>query len=300
MEFIKTLTDSFQAIAGNFKDRITNPIGGAFLTSWLIVNWKLVYYFLLNDENVVNKIEFIEKNYSDLTQTICWPVTLTTFYIFIFPTLSNLSLFIWAISDRWSKKLSAKYIEKKIPLYEEDKRNLLALVKKVNAEAKKERTEFLSQIDTLNSALTNFEAMEEESTNKLQRPKVAGMVGDRLLNDKKLSDSEVFSKINTEKGRYLLNAKLAELFHLNVDFAPDKPEIALLSEVFKNVIKAFPSGFTPRNLTINSVQTDINQVNKFLARLNTAGLLVKDSVDTNTFILNEKGSDFSLNIANEI
>jgi hypothetical protein len=67
MEFIKTLTDSFQAIAGNFKDRITNPIGGAFLTSWLIVNWKLVYYFLLNDENVVNKIEFIEKNYSDLT-----------------------------------------------------------------------------------------------------------------------------------------------------------------------------------------------------------------------------------------
>lgn len=306
MEFIKTLTDSFQAIASNFKNRITNPIGGAFLTSWLIINWQLVYYFLLNDDKVVNKIEFIEKNYSDLTYTIYWPAGLAAIYILIYPTLSNLSSFIWAITDKWSKQLSAKYIENKIPLNEDDKRNILKSMREQAIRIENEKAELLSQIDSLNAALTNFEPVQHKNNDndKVQKLKVGG--NGALLQDKNtstekvsLSDSVVLSKLNTEKGRYLLSTKLAKLFHLDVDFPHDKQEITFLCEIFKNVLKASPAGFEPRNIKINTTQIDINQVNKFLARLQRAGLLTKDNIDEKAFTLNEQGRDFSLNIANE-
>jgi len=303
MELIKTLTGLFSDLAKNAKDRIDSRIGGAFLSSWVIINWRLVYYFIFNNDNVVTKIKYIDDNYINYLHNLYMPIVFAAAYILIYPTLSNLSTFIWTISDKWSKILSAKFIENKIPLYEDDKKNLLKSMREQAVKFEKEKGELEEQITSLNSALTNFEQPYEPEPNHYKNSDDYGHKNNGSQVSTKPSqdfDSSILAKLNTDKGRYLLNEKLAKVFHLEVDNSLDKPELSYYCEVYKSVIKAHPAGFEPRHIKINNTQLDINQVKKFLERLIKAGIIQVDGIEDNTYILSNDGKELSLRISKEV
>tara|TARA_R110002167_G_scaffold366400_1_gene595774 strand:- start:3579 stop:4472 length:894 start_codon:yes stop_codon:yes gene_type:complete len=297
MDLIKTLSNTFQALATNFKDRVTSPIGGTFLTAWIIVNWKLVYYFIFNNDKVIDKITYITGNFSDPKYTICLPVAISIGYILFYPTLANISSFVWAFTDKWSKTLSAKYIENKVPLFEDDKRNILNIMREQAIKFEEEKKELNNQIDSLNAALTNFEKPYESKTENNSDKTVDN---DNKVSIKKDIDSNFFSKLNTEKGKYLLNENMAKLFFLEMDYDLDRAELNHYCAVFKSVIKASPSGFSPKAIRIGTSNLDINQVAKYLNRLSNCQLISKDFQEDNEYILSDEGKKLLFKIDSEL
>jgi predicted transcriptional regulator len=296
MDFIKTLSDTFQALASNVKDRVTSPIGGTFLAAWIVVNWKLVYYFTFNDDAVIIKIAYITKNYSASKDTIYLPVFISIGYILFYPTLANFGSFVWAYTDQWSKRLSAKYIERKTPLYEHDRRNILNSMKEQAFKFKEERQELKNQIESLNAALTNFENSDES---KVESNKDESINNDSEVSPEDLS-SDLLSKFDTTKGEYLLKENIANLFFLEIDSSMDKPELSHYCLVFKSVMAVHPSSFSPKNIQTGSTNLDINQVRKYLSRLVNRELLYKDHHEKNAYILGEKGKYLLQKMSNQL
>ena len=297
MEILKILSNTFQSMAENFKNRITNPIGGAFLTSWIIINWKLVYYFLLNDDKVITKITFIEKNYTEFSQIFCWPATFALVYILLYPTISNLSSFIWAITDKWSKQFTALYIEKKIPLYEEDKSNILNTMREQAIKFEDERKNLKSQIDTLNSSLANFDKpyqSENPESNNSKQQDSETKEHQEATNLK--FTSGILDKLNTAKGRYLLNESMAKLFYMSIDRDGDKADIQTYCEIYKSIVKAYPAPFEPQAVRGTGITIDLTRVKLFITRMITRELIREFDNQSNSVKLTDTGKQFSLNI----
>lgn len=49
-ETIKDFFGYFKPIFENTQYRFNNPLGYAFAFSWILFNWKAVYYFFFSDE----------------------------------------------------------------------------------------------------------------------------------------------------------------------------------------------------------------------------------------------------------
>ncbi len=52
---IQEIANSFKAI---LYDRIVSPLSGAFICSWLVINWKIPLYFFTSKIDITEKIDF--------------------------------------------------------------------------------------------------------------------------------------------------------------------------------------------------------------------------------------------------
>jgi hypothetical protein len=269
----------------------------ALLTSWIIINWKLVYYLLLNNDKVITKITFIEKNYTEFSQIFCWPAAFSLIYILFYPTISNLSSFIWAITDKLSKQFTALYIEKKIPLYEEDKSNILNTMREQAIKFEDERKNLKGQIDTLNSALASFakpyqSKNQDESDSKQQDPETTEH---QIVSNLKFT-SGIFDNLNTTKSKYLLNESMAKLFYMNIDRDGDKADIQTYCEIYKSIVKAYPAPFEPQAIRSGGTNIDLTRVKLFLTRMITRDLIKEFDSQSNSVKLTDSGKQVSLKI----
>ncbi|MFK5894922.1 MAG: hypothetical protein QM504_17010 [Pseudomonadota bacterium] len=95
---MKVLDDIWDSIKGNVKTRITDPIIGAFVLSWSILNWdKLAILFFGIGEFEARVIKLSDKmSFTDdpdliLQNLELWffPILLTLFYVFLWPIISG-------------------------------------------------------------------------------------------------------------------------------------------------------------------------------------------------------------------
>lgn len=56
MDVITSIFKAFQDLTDNFKERITSPVSGAFISIWLIWNWKVTYFFLTDNGTTQKKL----------------------------------------------------------------------------------------------------------------------------------------------------------------------------------------------------------------------------------------------------
>lgn len=68
------------------KDRISSPIAGPIMLTWLIYNWKIVIVALSSGMTADNKINQILELFNYGTG-VWWPVAIGLFYIFVMPLL---------------------------------------------------------------------------------------------------------------------------------------------------------------------------------------------------------------------
>lgn len=73
------------------KERISSPFYGTLLISWLIWNWRIVYLtiFIEQDKLSINKIEFIEKYFVNISYLFTFPILSTVIVLTIFPFITN-------------------------------------------------------------------------------------------------------------------------------------------------------------------------------------------------------------------
>ncbi|MDB5286188.1 MAG: hypothetical protein JWR05_1137 [Mucilaginibacter sp.] len=84
-------------------ERTTSPFWGAFIFSWLICNWKIVFIiFVINEDKLfLNKIEYISNNFIDWKPIVLYPFISTVILITIFPLLSNGAYWMTIIYAKW-------------------------------------------------------------------------------------------------------------------------------------------------------------------------------------------------------
>lgn len=85
------IPDFKKSIDNILHDRLSSPFFGAFLFSWCVWNWKVIYLTLfINDSKIQGtKIDFIVKNYSDSQHLIWHPLLSTLFLILIYPLIAT-------------------------------------------------------------------------------------------------------------------------------------------------------------------------------------------------------------------
>lgn len=69
------------------KERIKNPFIGAFIFSWIAINWKPVLLLIFSTKTIEGKITYIEINYSLVLNTLILPAMIAISYIAVLPYL---------------------------------------------------------------------------------------------------------------------------------------------------------------------------------------------------------------------
>ncbi|NNG44996.1 hypothetical protein HJP15_19080 [Pseudoalteromonas sp. NEC-BIFX-2020_002] len=87
---MSSISELFNSTTDAVKSRISHPLLGSFVISWLIFNWKPIYYLLFADDKVVYKLKSINENFSSIETLLCYPLLATFFLAILIPASSLL------------------------------------------------------------------------------------------------------------------------------------------------------------------------------------------------------------------
>ncbi len=90
---MNSIKEFFLSFIESSKDRLKNPMIGAFIMAWSAINWRLLAILLFSNKTIEKKIDFIEKNYFDMVTNLWIPLGFSVFYVLILPYL--MALFDW-------------------------------------------------------------------------------------------------------------------------------------------------------------------------------------------------------------
>lgn len=90
---MNSLKEFFLSFFESAKDRLKNPIIGAFVIAWIAVNWRFLAILFFSGKTIEQKIEFIEANYFDINFNLWIPLAFAVFYVLILPYV--MALFDW-------------------------------------------------------------------------------------------------------------------------------------------------------------------------------------------------------------
>ena len=90
---MNSLKEFFLSFFESAKDRLKNPMIGAFVIAWIAVNWRFLAILFFSSKTIEQKIEFIEGNYFDINFNLWIPLAFAVFYVLILPYI--MALFDW-------------------------------------------------------------------------------------------------------------------------------------------------------------------------------------------------------------
>lgn len=90
---MNSLKEFFLSFIESAKDRLKNPMIGAFIMAWVAINWRFLAILLFSSKTIEQKIEFIESNYFDINYNLWIPLGFAVFYVLILPYI--MALFDW-------------------------------------------------------------------------------------------------------------------------------------------------------------------------------------------------------------
>lgn len=96
-----------KSINNILNERISSPLFGAFLFSWIVWNWKIIYLtlFIADSKIVGNKIEYILLNYSNNNHQIWYPIYSTFFLLLIYPFISTGAFWVSIKFSKWRSNI---------------------------------------------------------------------------------------------------------------------------------------------------------------------------------------------------
>lgn len=102
-------------------ERVTSPLYGTFICTWLIWNWKIVYLTLFISEKTIqgSKIDFIVNNYSNVCHLVWGPLISTIVLISIIPFASNGSYWLHMWFKQWKVRMKNKLEDKQLLNFEQ-------------------------------------------------------------------------------------------------------------------------------------------------------------------------------------
>ncbi|EGS0844697.1 TPA: hypothetical protein ACIS18_003579, partial [Salmonella enterica subsp. enterica serovar Birkenhead] len=137
--------DLIKTVKAQLYDRLTSPLLGCFLLSWVIWNYKFIFT-LFSDMKIEDKFKFIDGSiysgdYSHLIYGLLLPFVTTLFFIFIYPYPAKFAYAFFRKRQVELKEIQQK-IDDETPLTRDEAR-------KIRSDAVKMSIEFEQEIEKL-------------------------------------------------------------------------------------------------------------------------------------------------------
>jgi hypothetical protein len=84
------MKEFLQNIFKSTEERIKNPFIGAFMTSWILFNWKPILFVIFSSKIIEDKINFIDENFVATNHLLWYPLCAAIFYVLVLPYISLL------------------------------------------------------------------------------------------------------------------------------------------------------------------------------------------------------------------
>ena len=96
------MKEIFSSIFKSSEERLKNPFIGAFLLSFIAINWKPILVVLISNKTIENRIDYVAENFSNISYTLFLPLAIAVFYIGVLPYLMMIfdKLTYYALSQR--------------------------------------------------------------------------------------------------------------------------------------------------------------------------------------------------------
>ncbi len=135
------LSEIRKAINALLYERTSSPLFGAFLISWLALNWKFIYYlFAVSSETLyVDRISYIKDNFLDGWHIIWFPLISTVFLIIVYPFISTGAYWINLRFNKWKYELKCESENSQMLTFEKSIELRLEMSKQQELFAKLER-----------------------------------------------------------------------------------------------------------------------------------------------------------------
>lgn len=194
----KKMKEIINSILDTAKERLKNPLLGSFIFSWVIFNWKPIFYIVLSENSIENKIDFISECYSSLNNAFWFPLIFSIFYIVVFPYI------LWAFDKLSSKAIIGRKEnvlnlnisdirnKQKIAVEESDLENIKA--------SYRDKADLNKKIEILNNQLNEKEEIIEMQNVELNQIKSEE---NRLKEFIKNNENETFNENESLKIQYI-------------------------------------------------------------------------------------------------
>jgi hypothetical protein len=108
------ITELRKSINSILYQRVSSPLFGTLILSWIVWNWKIIYltFFINSKEIELNKIEYISTKLNDPNLLIWYPLVSAILLLTIIPFVSNGAYWLSLKFDKW-KVNQKNSIEKK-------------------------------------------------------------------------------------------------------------------------------------------------------------------------------------------
>lgn len=185
------MLDEFQkSIKAVLYSRLTSPLTGTLFFSWLVWNWQLVYYIISGDNtrNIVERIEYIENNFSSLIYTILFPVLSAIFLIFIYP-YTTVFVYKTALKFKQQKRDAKNKIEQKQLLTFKESIEIKDEIEKQEEKFRMTTKNQISEIKKLKQEIKFYKSKIDEPP-KIMRYKNIKEKNEQENNKKSISDKK--------------------------------------------------------------------------------------------------------------
>lgn len=148
------LSDFIPSLKKNIEDRLTNPIAGTFVLSWVIVNWKPILFVILSELEIGKRINVVETEYFDINHMVTFPLLFTTFYLIALPWilywLEKLQNFATSKRQIFKLETELKMLKYKTSV-EEQKKKYNSLMRDDEEARNDERRRLFERLDQVGS-----------------------------------------------------------------------------------------------------------------------------------------------------
>ena len=94
-----------KSLKASLYERTASPIIGAFVSAWLLFNWKLCLIIAIADDTIYERLAYIEKSpYIDIWPNLYYPIIAAVVFIGFYPLVSLLPYKWW----EWYAKKKAE------------------------------------------------------------------------------------------------------------------------------------------------------------------------------------------------
>lgn len=254
----------FGSARTTLKERITSPLAGTFMLSWMVINWRILAILFASETTIEAQIVVIVRDYISWESGFCYPALSASFFTLIYPWLA--SCVVWV-------SYAAKSIGRKgLYAYEDDMRN-----------TKEETTKSLQRVidsEATHRALVQKKSLEAEElqqrSNELQ-----------TIIDKGIEELDLFG---VEAGK--------EIRIREVTIAQLKQEVADADKL-RAMVSEMESGMTTAIDDLTGVQKQLEgqriksdqQYEDLKEKNNTIELLERDNLKMREMIARMGGYD---------
>ena len=88
-------------------ERITSPLSGAVILSWLVWNWRIPYFLLFSDSSLTlsGRITHVEAHFLNYSENVILPLVSALFLVLVYPFATTGALSVWLRFRKWQNSI---------------------------------------------------------------------------------------------------------------------------------------------------------------------------------------------------